>query len=85
MLLAALVALQMAWSSGCVETAECNATVECPSDEVCYQFRCRTKCDSQDQCAADEQCAPCKPAGSSDEQGKCFGEDLSACVPETSS
>ncbi len=83
----ALVVLAVGlWSlgaPGCVQTAECNATVHCPSAQVCYQYQCRPKCDTQQQCASDEVCTPCKPAGSSNDQGECFGEDLRACVPKT--
>ena len=72
----------IAVGSGCVETAECNESVTCPDDEVCYEYRCLGRCQSNDQCGEDEECRPCKAPDQSDGEGKCFGADQSACVPE---
>lgn len=68
--------------TGCVRTAECNATVHCPNDQVCYQYQCHATCETSQQCASDETCAPCKPPSSSGE-GECFGQDVNACVPKS--
>lgn len=78
LLVAAIVALGAA--AGCVETAECNETSECGSDKICYEYRCLATCEDVDDCASDERCLPCLRVG--EQQGKCFGSDASACVPE---
>ncbi|MFP4600018.1 MAG: hypothetical protein ACOC9W_02020 [Persicimonas sp.] len=70
--------------TGCVESAECNATVRCPDDEVCYDYECRAVCESADECAASEQCAPCMPDGASGDRDHCFGSELNACIAEAS-
>ena len=66
-------------ATGCVETAECNDTVSCPDEQVCYAFTCRDVCETQQECSAAETCTPCTDDG---DEGECFGEELSACVPE---
>ena len=81
--LAVLLALVLAVVlSGCVETAECNATVSCPDQQVCYEYTCREACQAQQDCAEAQSCTPCMAEGAADDEGQCFGEDLSACVPE---
>ena len=67
---------------GCVETAECNATVDCPGDEVCYEFTCRLPCEKDDDCEAEQACLACQPSGAAEDVDKCFGDDRKACVPE---
>ncbi|MGM0558001.1 MAG: hypothetical protein ACQEVA_16570 [Myxococcota bacterium] len=67
-------------TTACVETAECNESVTCSSGEVCFEFRCRSICDVDADCADDQSCEPCKPPES--EEGRCFGEEESACVPQ---
>jgi hypothetical protein len=69
-------------ASGCVETAECNDTVSCPDEQVCYAYTCRDVCETQQECAAAESCTPCTDDGADSDEGECFGEELSACVPE---
>jgi hypothetical protein len=79
--LVALVGLN--WGgAGCVDTAECNAAVTCPGDDVCYEYRCRERCETDAQCAEDQICEPCRPIAGTNDQGKCFGRDLNACVQE---
>lgn len=70
------------WGSatGCVETAECTATLGCPGDEVCYEYRCRVRCEDASQCLPGQVCAPCQQIKGTHDPGKCFGEDLNACV-----
>lgn len=81
-IIAALIVLvAITLLGGCVETAECNATVSCPDQQVCYEYTCREVCETQQDCAAAESCTPCMPAGTAGE-GACFGEELDACVPE---
>lgn len=69
-------------ASGCVETAECNATVRCPGEQICYDFECRLVCEAEADCEHDERCAACIPDDASDDQGHCFGVEERACVPE---
>ena len=79
MLVAASVALL---ATSCVETAECNESVTCPDDEVCYEFRCRAICESDQECADGYECLPCKPPELADTNGHCFGAEASACVAQ---
>lgn len=71
-------------ASACVETAECNASVTCPTGQVCYEYECRVRCESQAQCSDGQVCAPCQTIAGTHDQGKCFGADLYACVDGTS-
>jgi hypothetical protein len=70
------------WAPGCVDTAECNATVSCPKQEVCYAYTCRAICETQSQCSDGEACRSCMDGATGGDDGECFGEDLQACVPE---
>lgn len=76
----AVVFLFAAGVTSCVETAECNAAVTCPSGMVCYEYECRIACESQAQCPEEQVCAPCLTISGTHDQGKCFGADLNACV-----
>jgi hypothetical protein len=80
--LAVLAACALLLGGSCVETAECNESVTCPSGEVCYEFECREICSSDDDCDEDESCLACKPPELADATGNCFGADRSACVPD---
>ncbi|QDG49822.1 hypothetical protein FIV42_03425 [Persicimonas caeni] len=76
-----MLALLCALLSGCVETAECNATVSCPDEQVCYEYTCRDTCQTDAECSTAETCAPCI-GGAVGGEGKCFGEEQNACIPE---
>ena len=46
---------------GCVETAECDETVPCEGDALCYDYVCRPRCGAGGSCAGpDEVCTPCE-------------------------
>lgn len=77
---ALLIACVVLAAAGCVETAECNATVDCPDSQVCFEFVCRQPCETSDECDGDETCTPCQPAGAV--ENRCFGREANACVPE---
>lgn len=77
----ALVVVALLWA-GCVETAECNATVRCPDQQVCYDYECRPICESASECDGDHQCVACISESGSDEQGHCFGREVNACMPQ---
>ena len=71
---------------GCVATAECDEYVGCSGEAVCYQGECRTRCDDDGDCASTEECAPCYGEGDdTDGQGRCYGEEGSACVATSNS
>jgi hypothetical protein len=80
---AALALVAVLWAAGgCVETAECNATVRCPDQQVCYDYECRPICESNSECDGDRQCTPCIAESGSDDQGHCFGREVNACMPQ---
>lgn len=70
-----------ALAAGCVETAECNAAVSCPDEQVCYEYTCLDTCETAQECGSSQTCAPCIDEAVGGE-GKCFGEDQNACIPE---
>lgn len=77
---AALVAMWLA--AGCVETAECNATVPCPDGDICYDYECRSVCEQDRECGDGTRCVACMADDAPDDQGHCFGSEARACVPD---
>lgn len=77
-----VVMLLVMGASGCVDTAECNASVTCPAGKVCYEYECHIRCESSAQCGEEQVCAPCQTISGTHDQGKCFGADLKACIDE---
>jgi hypothetical protein len=76
-LLCAAYCLMCAGSSGCVETADCDASTQCetPASQVCYNYRCVPRCGVGGRCATGLICVPCGTVS------PCPGDpQASACV-----
>lgn len=69
--------------SGCVETAECDATVPCDDGQICYDYECRVTCELDDECGSGSVCAPCQQDDAEGTVDHCFEATVFACVAET--
>jgi hypothetical protein len=67
--------------TGCVQTAECNASVRCPDGEVCFDYVCRQRCQADRDCANSQACISCDDRQGERGQNVCFGQSVRACIP----
>lgn len=67
--------------AGCVNTAECDASVPCDDGEVCYDYVCRAACGSDEDCGTSLFCAPCNQDDADGAIDHCFLSDEFACIP----
>jgi len=65
---------------GCVQTSECNASVQCGEGEVCYDYVCRDICAGPASCETSESCASCEDPET--DENLCFGRTERACIPD---
>jgi len=66
---------------GCVETAECDEDVRCPSGQICYELVCRTRCESDADCGDEQRCLPCEEDDGAALIDHCFERRGNACLP----
>jgi hypothetical protein len=78
-----LVAVALALcAGGCVQTAECDATVPCPDGERCYDYECHTICADDTECGGGAVCLPCQQDDSEGTVDHCFEATDNVCVVE---
>lgn len=65
---------------GCVQTSECNASVQCGDGEVCYDYVCRDICGGPANCEPSESCVSCDNPET--DENLCFGRTERACIPD---
>lgn len=65
----------------CVETAECDESVGCPGDQVCFEYICRASCDQQE-CSEGFSCEACIFADDNRIVNRCIGSVGLACLPQ---
>jgi hypothetical protein len=77
-----LVALVAVSTLGCVETAECDATVPCEEGDRCYDYECHPICEVDSDCGRGAICVPCMQDDAEGTIDHCFEATESVCVLE---